>query len=163
MKKVAESFLLPCTIENFWRVFLDADYDKALYLEELQFKDYKVLSWDDKSRKLRLIPRVNLPGPVANLFGDTFAYEQHSTLDRQAGVWSWKMVHPAGSKSFLSTSGTIRIAAVGDAQCRRSDEVAIEAHVFGLGGLIESSVEKELRSSWAKEIAFFKRWLTKTA
>ena len=48
---------------------------------------------------------------------------------------------------------------MGDAECRRSDEVVIEGKIFGLGGVIESTAEKEVRASWDKERAFFTRWL----
>ena len=63
----------------------------------------------------------------------------------------------------MSTHGVVRVEATGDGKCRRSDEVHVEAHMFGVGGLIESTVEKELRSSWAKEFAFLTRWLEKPA
>jgi hypothetical protein len=55
--------------------------------------------------------------------------------------------------------GTIRIEASGEAHCRRTDSFSVEAKVFGLGGLIESSIEKELQSARAKEYAFLARWL----
>jgi|GEM_PF-1927164 len=51
------------------------------------------------------------------------------------------------------------VEASGDAQCRRTDHFSVEAKLFGLGGLIESSIEKELQSARAKEYAFLKRWI----
>lgn len=159
MKKVTESFSLPCSVEKFWQVFFDPAYSKALYLDELKFKDFKVLESSDSARKLRIVPRVNLPGPIANLLGDSFAYEEHGTLDRARGLWTWKMV--PGGKALLTTAGTIRVVADGEGKCRRTDEVTVEGKVFGLGGILESTVEKELHSTWPKETAFFKRWLEK--
>lgn len=157
MKKVTESFSLPCSVEAYWRIFFDEAYGKALYLEALGFRDYRVLEQKDGARKLRIAPKVNLPGPIASLVGDAFAYEEHGTLDRGRNVWTWKMV-PSG-KAFLQTSGTISVQPDGEGKCRRTDDVAVEGKVFGLGGIIESTVEKELRASWHKELAFFRRWL----
>jgi len=54
--------------------------------------------------------------------------------------------------------GTVRIAASGNGRCRRTDNFTVEAKIFGLGGLIESSIEKELQSARAKEYAFLTRW-----
>jgi hypothetical protein len=44
-------------------------------------------------------------------------------------------------------------------ECRRIDELVIEGHVFGVGGLIESAAEKEARVGWDKEDAFLRRRL----
>jgi hypothetical protein len=33
--------------------------------------------------------------------------------------------------------------------------------VFGLGGIIESTAEKEIRSAWAKEATYLEQWLKK--
>jgi hypothetical protein len=57
----------------------------------------------------------------------------------------------------------MRIEAAGPGACRRSDEVIVEAKLFGVGGLIESSVEKEVRSGWSKELTFLARWLKRQA
>lgn len=159
MKTLTRTWDLDCSAEKYWDVFTDPDYSRALYLEGLGFKDYRVINADPAARKLALVPKLNVPGPVAKLLGDAFAYEQHGTLDRAAGVWTWKMVHPGGKKGIVSSDGTIRVVSTGEGRCRRTDEVHVAAHVFGLGGVIESSVEKELLASWESELAFFRRWV----
>jgi hypothetical protein len=57
--------------------------------------------------------------------------------------------------------GTVRVEGVGDGHCRCTDDLSIEAKMFGLGGLVESSVEKELLSARAKECAFLAWWVEK--
>lgn len=158
MKTITESFPLPCTPDQFWTIFLDEDYTKALYSDALGFRSFQILEKTDTSRRTLCSPKVNLPGPIAKLMGDSFAYEEHGTLDRDKGEWTWKMVQPAGVKKppTISSRGVMRVTADGASGCRRSDEVIVEAKVFGLGGMIESTIEKEVRAGWAKEIAFFK-------
>jgi hypothetical protein len=160
MKVVTRSFELPCSPEKFWQVFLDPEYARALYLDELRFKSFTVLELSESARKVRIVPRINLPGPLAKLVGDGFAYEEHGTLDRAASVWTWRMVQPAGvgGKPKIATHGTVTAEALGDG-CLRTDRAHIEASVFGLSGLIESTVESEIVASWGKEIPFFHRWL----
>ncbi len=108
---------------------------------------------------------MKLPAPVAKLIGDSFAFEDHGTLDRAEGEWTWRMVQPANldskttaRKDVVTMHGTVRIEHR-RGHCRRTDEFTIEAKIFGLGGLIESSIEKELRSARTKEYAFLMRWL----
>jgi hypothetical protein len=170
MKTVSTSVVLPCTPETFWRVFLDERYLRAIFLEELQFKDFSLLEATETSRKIRAVPRLKLPAVIEKLVGDSFAYEEHGTLDRAKNEWTWKMVPPTNAepgkkprKEMVSTRGTMRVEATADGKCRRTDEVQVEAHVFGVGGLIESTVEKEVRASWVKEFAFLTRWLEKLA
>jgi Protein of unknown function (DUF2505) len=164
MKTVTESFVLPCPPEAVWRLFLDEAYLRALYLEELEFKGLSVLELGEAARKLRIVPRINLPAALEKLVGESFAYEDHATLDRAQGVWTWKMVQPAQArpkKELVSTHGMIRLTATGDGGCQRTDSVSVEAHVFGLGGVIEATVEKEIRASWGKELGLMKRWLAR--
>ena len=158
MKTVTGSALLPCTPETFWKVFLDEKYTRALFLDELKFQELTVLELTESSRKLRVVPKINLPGALQKLVGESFAYEEHGTLDRAKNEWTWRMVP---RKEIVATRGKVRVEPAADGKCRRSDEVIIEGKLFGVGGLIESTAEKEVRASWAKELGFFERWVEK--
>jgi hypothetical protein len=160
MKTISETFSLTCAPDRVWALFLDEGYLRSLYLEELKFSAFTVLEMGEATRRLRVVPRVALPAVLEKLIGESFVYEEHATLDRAPGVWTWKMVQPQDAKpkkALVVTHGTIRVEADGEGKCRRTDTVTIEAHVLGLGGLIESTVEKEVRSSWSKEIPFLQR------
>ena len=162
MKTCTSTVVLPCTPEAYWRVHLDPAYQRALYVDELHANAFEVLESGPDSCKLRIAPKVNLPGPVASLIGDSFVYEDHGSLNRAKNEWTWRMVPPSGGKpkkEFISTRGVVRIEAIGTDQCRRSDEVTLEGKIFGLGGIIEASAEKEVREAWEKEFALLKRWL----
>ena len=156
MKTVTGTSLLPCSVETFWKVFLDENYTRALYLEALGFSQFSVLALDENARKIRVVPKVNLPAVLQKLIAEGFADEEHGTLDRARNRWTWRMVP---RKEIVATRGTVRVEPAGDDQCRRHDEVVIEGKIFGLGGVIESTAEKEVRASAAKEQAFFTRWL----
>jgi hypothetical protein len=75
MKTSTTSAVLPCTPETFWAVFLDESYLNALYLEELECLAFAVIEIGETSRKLRIVPKMKLPAPVAKLIGESFAYE----------------------------------------------------------------------------------------
>jgi hypothetical protein len=166
VKTSTASTVLPCTPETFWAAFLDESYLRALYLEELESRAFAVLEIGDASRKLRIVPKMKLPAPVAKLIGESFAYEDHGMLDRTRGEWTWRMVQPVNldpkskpRKDVVTMHGIVRVEPAGNGHCRRTDDFCIEAKIFGLGSLIESSIEKELQSARAKEYAFLARWL----
>lgn len=167
MKTSTTSAVLPCTPEKFWAIYLDESYLNALYLEELRYQAFSVIEIGDTSRKLRLVPKMKLPAPVAKLIGDGFAYEDHGTLDRTTNEWTWQMVQPTNldskskpRKDVVTMHGTVHAEPTADGHCRRTDEFSVDAKIFGLGTLIESTIEKELQSARVKEYAFLTQWLT---
>jgi hypothetical protein len=155
MKTVTGSKTLPCSAETFWKVFFDENYTRALYLQGLEFTECQILERTENARKMRLSPK--LPAVLQKFVGDSFGYDEHGTLDRARGLWTWKMIP---RKELVTTRGSMRIEPISDKECRRHDEVVVEAKMFGVGGLIESTTEKEVRSSFEKELAFFTRWLS---
>ncbi len=159
MKRIVETFHLPSSPDTFWRLFFDQAYVRALYLDGLGFKGFEVLEQANDSRKLRIVPKLNVPDVLAKLIGDAFAYEEHGVLDRARGEWTWRMVQPPGSLDLVSTHGTVRIEPAGDGACRRHDDITIVGRFFGLGRLIESAAENEARAAWKKEVPFFSRWV----
>lgn len=166
MKTSTTSAVFPCTPDTVWASFLNEPYLRTLYLDELDSHAFEVLEIGESSRKLRIVPKMKLPAPVAKLIGESFAYEEHGTLDRTTNEWTWRMVQPANldpkskpRKDAVTMHGTVRIDPSDQGHCRRTDRFSVEAKLFGLGGLIESSIEKELQRGRATEYAFLTRWL----
>ena len=52
-----------------------------------------------------------------------------------------------------------RIEKIGDDKVRRIVELVIEAKVFGIGGMLESTTEKQLRDGWDDSAVFMNKWL----
>jgi hypothetical protein len=159
MRKVSSTpATFDCDVDTFWEIFLSEDFNKKLYLDELGFKEMEIISQTDDTRRLRAVPKLNMPKPVMKLLGDSFGYEEDGRLDRDKGEWQWKMI-PNTLSEKLKTEGVVKVEAVGDGQCRRVDTCTLEAKVFGIGKLIESSTEKEIVDGWKQGNAFMKRYL----
>lgn len=158
VRKATTTHVFDCDVETFWKTYLDETYTKKLLVEVLGFPKVEVLDRTETSRKLRVVPKLALPAPVMKLVGDSFAYEDHGVLDRAANEWRYRVV-PSALKDKLTTEGAVRVEPAGEGKCRRIDSVTIEARVFGLGSLIESSAEAEVKAGWAKEERFLREWL----
>jgi hypothetical protein len=145
-------------VDGFWKTFFDKDYNVALFSKGLGFPKYEVLSFEENDkeikRKVRVTPKLDVPGPIAKLLGDGFAYMEEGTFDRAAKIWRWQNV-PADK---LATTGTIRAEAAGDGKMRRIGDFKVEGKIFGLGGMLESTLEKNLRSGWDKSATFLSEW-----
>jgi hypothetical protein len=159
MRKVSAKNEIHCDVAEFWDIFLDEAYTRALH-EELGSKEMEVLERSDTRRRLRVVPKLNMPGPVAKLLGDRFGYEEQSTIDRKKNLFQWKIL-PNTMQEKLFTQGSMRVEAAGAGRCYRNEEATVEAKVFGIGGLFESSTEKEVLATWSKEAAFMNRWIAK--
>jgi hypothetical protein len=164
MKKFTVTHEINCSTDQFWKVFFDKDFNRALFLEELGFPEYEILDQKESDntiqRRVRGVPKMGVPGPLKKLLGDSFGYEEDGSFDRQSKVWRWKMKTNVLTDK-LHNGGALRLEAVGDNKCRRIADMECEAKIFGLGGLMESTTEKELRNGWDKSAVFMNRWLEK--
>ena len=107
--------------------------------------------WQESDRKM-----VHL---AANQTGYSAVKQSRAgTLDRAGNTLRWEM-KPNTLADKLIMKGTIVIEADGEGRCRRKDEVSIEAKVFGVGKLIESSTEDEVKKAWSTEAAFINRYV----
>ncbi len=162
MKKFTLRHEINCSVDHFWKVFFDKDFNTALFTKELGFPEYTVLQQEEGestiTRKVRGTPKMDMPKPVMKLLGDGFSYEEAGTYERSNGIWKWKMT-PAKLADKLRNEGTVSCEKISDDKCTRVATIEIEAKVFGVGGLIESSSEKQMKDGWNSSAAFMNRWL----
>lgn len=162
MAKVTLTHEINCDAERFWNLFFDKEFNEKLYKDTLGFPEFEIVEHrdDDKERyrKVKGKPKMNVPGPVAKLFGDNFKYEDQGKLDKKSGVFTFKIT-PSTMAEKLKNEGSVRIEAAGAGKVKRVVELIIEAKVFGVGGLIESSTEKQMRQGWEDSAAFMNKWI----
>jgi hypothetical protein len=162
MKKITLRHEINCSVDHFWKVFFDKEFNQKLFVEELGFPEYETLEQTETDasikRRVRGRPKLSLPGPLKKLLGDSFGYEEDGTFDRKSGVWKWKM-KPNTLADKLRTEGKVICEPIGADKCRRIADIEMEAKVFGLGGLLEGTSEKEMTQGWNNSATFMNRWL----
>lgn len=150
MAKFTLTHEINCDVESFWKIFFDKDFNRDMFLRGMSFPSWEVLTQTENDRellrKIKATPKIELPGPVAKLMGSNFSFVEEGTWNKGTKVWSWKMI-PSSMGDKLRNEGTMRAESSGG-KTRRIAEIILEAKVFGLGGLIESSAEKGLREGW---------------
>ncbi|KYF92156.1 hypothetical protein BE17_26265 [Sorangium cellulosum] len=151
-----------CSVDTFWKLFLDKTFNEELYRKELGFPEYTITEqFETESEIVRRSagkPKMNLPGPVEKLLGSGFRYTEEGKLNKATKVWTFKLT-PSTLADKMRNEGVVRTEALGDNKTRRIAELVIEAKVFGVGGLLESSAEKELRQGWEKSAVFMNSWI----
>jgi hypothetical protein len=152
--------------EGFWKLFFDKEFNEQLFKRDLGFPEFKVLEQRDTDReiyrKVHGTPKLDVPGPVAKVIGANFSYTEEGTFDKASKTWRWKMT-PSSMGDKLRNEGVVRVEPAGAGKVRRVAEITIEAKVFGIGGMIESSSEKQLRAGWDKSADVMNRWFAEHA
>jgi Protein of unknown function (DUF2505) len=163
MGKFTVTHEINCDAETFWKTFFDKDFNEKLYKGALAFPEYAITEQTDTdteiTRKVAAQPKMDVPGPVAKLLGANFRYVETGSMDKAKKLWVWKLT-PSTLADKLRTEGTVRVEPAGDGKVRRVADMTIEAKIFGVGGLIESSAEKQLREGWDKSATFMNKWLS---
>ncbi|MBW2455757.1 MAG: DUF2505 domain-containing protein [Deltaproteobacteria bacterium] len=160
MKKVTAEHEIACSPETFWKLFFDKAFNDELYLKVLECDRFEILEQSATSRRLKVSPKVNVPGALKKLMGDGFSYEEVGSFDEGASTWSYEVL-PDTLKKKLTNKGTVRCVPAGDGKCKRLDAMTIEAKVFGIGGMIESTTENQVRDAWDKASSFTSEWVAK--
>ncbi len=162
MGKFTLTHEINCDVDTFWKVFFDKSFNDKLYSEALGFPEFKVVEQNETdqklTRKVAAQPKMEVPGPVAKLLGSNIRFTEEGTFDRASKTWRWKTI-PSSLADKIRNEGTLRVEAAGPNKVRRIAEVEVEAKVFGLGGLIESSAEKQLRQGWDESAVFMNKYL----
>ncbi|HEY4119513.1 MAG TPA: DUF2505 domain-containing protein [Byssovorax sp.] len=155
---------IACDVDTFWKIFFDKEFNTKLYRESLGFPEFDVLELTETDteirRKARGMPKMNVPGAIQKLFGSNFRYEETGVFDRAKKEYSWKF-KPSALEGKLIQDGTVRAEPHGEGKVRRVVKILLEAKVFGVGGLIESTAEKQVRDGWDNSARFMNEWLKK--
>jgi hypothetical protein len=162
MGKFTMTHEIRCNADTFWKTFFDKDFNVRLYKEALGFPDFSVTEQTDDGATIHRLaaaqPKMDVPGPLQKLIGPGFRYQEDGTMKKAEGVWRWKMI-PSTLADKLFTSGTVRIEPMGEDKVRRVAEMEIVAKIFAVGGLIESTAEKQMRDGWDRSASFMNKFL----
>jgi hypothetical protein len=155
---------LDCDCARFWELFFDREFSAKMF-EALGFPKWEIVEQRDEEheifRVVRATPKLEAPGPVAKLLGPGFSYTEEGRFDRTEKVFRFA-IKPSVLEGKLRNEGTVRCEELRpgpDGKCRRIVDVVVEAKVFGVGGMLESTTEKSFRKGWGEGADFINRWL----
>lgn len=151
-----------CDEETFWgKIFFDEEYNRRLFKEGLDFAVYEPLELreepsGDKVRRVKTQPRAQMPAPVQKLLGEPTSIEDgrfHAAQRR----WAFKITpHKMAEKIHISGEFRMVPTATG---IERQASFEIKVDIFGVGGIVEGFIEKQLREGYDKGALFTNRYL----
>lgn len=159
--KISHDF--DASADAFFDLFFDKDAMTRMYREYMQFPEFECRQTDDADRIRRTItavPKMEMPGALAKIAGSSVRYTEDGTFDKKTKVFTWKTT-PGFMAEKIKNEGVMRVETLADGKIRRTAEITLEAKVFGLGGMIESTFEKTIKDGWEKATQFFRENLKK--
>jgi hypothetical protein len=155
---------LDCSEDTFWNVlFLDPEFNRRMFLDELKFTKWQVVSERDQGdileRELDVGLNVgDIPAAVKAVVGDSIGYREQGRFDRKRRRYAVKASNPKLGDKFL-LEGEMSTEPLGENRCRRIFQVRVGIKIFGVGGMIEKRIIAELEKSYAQSAAFITRYV----
>mgnify|MGYP002652667698 CR=1 FL=1 len=139
-----------CSVERFWELYAsDANTRTGALASGAVAVDIVERNGEFPqafSRTIRMEHPVDAPGPVRKLLGETQTITDAGVYDPDARTWSYS-VTPATLASKISIAGVIRAADNGDGTVDKVNELDVSVKIFGVGALVEKSIEAQTRKS----------------
>jgi len=159
--KISHDF--DATEEAFFALFFDKDAMIRMYREYMSFPECAITQHDEADRIKRTIvaiPKMEMPSAIAKIAGGSVRYTEEGLFDKKSKDFTWKTI-PSLLTEKIKNDGIMRVQSLGNGKIRRTAEITLEAKVFGLGGMIESTFEKTIRDGWEQATQFFREELAK--
>lgn len=153
--------------DAFWgEVFFDPEYNRKLYLEGLQFQGFDIVEETSppdgrRTRKVRVVPRFDAPGPIKKLVGDSMSYVEEGrleTLGPNTPRWV-SHVTPSTLADKTKISSEMWLERTGPNQSDRVASFDIDVKIFGIGGMFEGFLKKTMEENYAKAAEYTNRYL----
>ena len=154
-----------CSEKAFWDVFLDNDYNRAMFLGHLGFNRWEITQFDQSddflSRTVEVEPKVGpLPGPIKKVIGEKIGYREEGRLDLAKNRYEVQVI-PGLLRDKISVTGVQYTVTTGEQRCRRLFEATITVKIFGVGNIIERQIAADMKRGYEAGAAFTQAHLLK--
>lgn len=156
--KLSHHAIYRCEPQFYLEQYFDAEKRAEREVKGCGTVEWKVLEasreGDVWSHVAEAFERVNAPGPVRKIFGETTRVQEHATWRR--GTHLIELEHVPGTmRSKMTLQSRIRAEATGDGSTRITIDLEVKAKIFVVGGLIEKLAVKEMPTHIDKDAAYF--------
>jgi len=158
MKKIRIEEIYHCSADHYLDKLLDAEHRGERETKGCGALSFKILSsgWDgdEYSQLAEIVEQVAAPKPVRKIFGETSRIEETSQYTR-GGNTARISYRPNIMGDRVRMEGKLVCTPIDEGSCRVVIDLEITAKVFGIGGIVERLVAKELPNRQVKDRAYF--------
>lgn len=158
MAHVSLNHEIACDQSTFWTHFFDKRFTEQLRQESAEYQEFSILEIQETAtetrRQVQAQPKLNLPPPVIKILGSNYRYTEEGVFNKATQIWSWQRTSTVQADKIRMV-GTLRIEPLDGGKVRCIEEIAVEVKILGVGGLIETSFEEQLRAEANTFAAFY--------
>jgi hypothetical protein len=159
---IVDSFNI--SADTFWREvffsrdFLERMYKEALDCESVQFLEESGDTAKERTRRLAFRQRIDAPGPIRKLFGDTTTMEERGRFDPNTKRWRFEMI-PDRMADKIRITGETWLEPAGEGKVERVCALDYSVSIFGIGALVEKFMASATAESYAKQTKFTQEFI----
>lgn len=156
--------VIDCSEDTYWdKVFLDIDYNRRFFVQELHFPEWREVERTESDGKLKRTVKAtpyvgDLPGPLKTVIGDGLSYEERGVFDRARHRYEVEAI-PSRLADKVSIKVTMTTSATPDGRCKLVVDGTVTAKIFVVGGLLEQKTISDLKRSYEKNTEFANRYV----
>lgn len=149
--------------DTFWKqLFFDEEFNRALYQDHLKFHTFKVLEYEEKPdgviiRRTENAPPVEVPKAIEKALGNATSYIEDGRFDPVAKKFVFTASPTATDK--IQTRGEVWCEERGEKRIERIVRVEVNAKIFGVGKVVENTIEQQTRQQYDKATEFTRQWI----
>ena len=149
---------------TFWdAIFFNPEFQRRVYIEALGCESVTVGDVQNdadgkRTRSLSFTQKLDAPGAVRKLFGETTTMEERGTFDPVAKRWRFAMI-PDRMPDKIRISGETWFVTTGPGQIERVCELDLSVSIFGVGSLVEKFMASATVESLAKQTRFIRAYI----
>lgn len=144
-------------LARYFELLVDGETRARREIEGAGSVSYRVLERKEEGGVIRyraeMVSRVDAPAPVRKIIGETSRMEEEITY-RQGGEVAQVRYRTDALGDRGRLEGEIRARAAGPGRTDVTLDITAEIKMFGLGGIMEKMVDRELREHLVKDVAF---------
>ncbi|MEM9697147.1 MAG: DUF2505 family protein, partial [Myxococcota bacterium] len=159
MERARISHTYDCDEDTFWReIMFDSAFNRRLYLEHLNFKDWRLEHQDETDQYIRrevfIHPTTgDVPKPLLKVVGDNLSFRERGSFDKRTKRYQLEIV-TARLPEKIDIKGELWLEARAPRQVDRVFEMTVSARIFGMGGLIEKRIVADTVASYEQGWAY---------
>jgi hypothetical protein len=164
MQEITISHEMECDEDTYWyKCVFDADYNTALYLNELHFPQYVLEKYTDDgetiSRVVRASPKIPpIPAAAKKVIGDGLAYTEAGSFPRSTRHYTFTAT-PNALADKATTAGDMYVEVLGPRRIARIAKISVDVRIFMVGRLVEDQILNSLRTSYERAVSFTNGWV----
>jgi hypothetical protein len=156
---------IECSPSAFWEAFLSPEFSRKYWLEKTGASAYESLldetsASGDRKRAFKVIlGRVDLPAPLAKLFGASLGFVEEGTFDKSRTEYTYRHTYSVLTER-IHVGGAISLRPGADGRSvTRIAALDFTVKLLGVGGLAERAADSNFKWGFEAEAAFAADWL----